>query len=367
MNTSVTGTVSLTGTTLSNPQWSNGNMTVTYTVSDLAYATTYTFAISGFKDVTGNEMAAVASGHSFTTIWEKLATPNASIDFVNEKLTGLTIGAVYTINSVDYPADGSGEILVLGSWMGQTLSIVAKGNGLSTVNSDAQSLVIPSRPTAPSVTATNETITGQNDGQINDVSTAMEYKVSSDPTWTVVPGTSVTGLPPGAYQVRLKATNTAFAGNFTGVTIATGATQTRVLTVTAPTFSAVDYGYTTRPDAKTITIANSGNSAATITSVTVSPTNAFEIAGSGATVAAEGGQITTWTVQPKTGLGVDTHTATITVTYDGGTEATASVSFTVNLVKETTPNAGIDFENEQLTGLVANEDYLIDKIGRAHV
>ena len=107
-------------------------------------------------------------------------------------------------------------------------------------------------------------------------------------------------------------------------------TFTRTLNIHAPIFDAVTEGYT-RPAAKNITITNTGNSTATISSVTISPNAAFDIGGSGATVPA-GGSINTWTVQPKTGLAPGTYNTTVTVAYDGtnGTTTTADVSFTVN-------------------------------------
>lgn len=99
------------------------------------------------------------------------------------------------------------------------------------------------------------------------------------------------------------------------------------LTVTAPTFAEVNTGYT-QPTAQALTIANAGDSDATITSVVVDDDSLFTIGGSGNTVPAYGA-ITSWTVQPKANLAAGTHTATITVTYDGGEKATAEVSFTV--------------------------------------
>ncbi|GHT71247.1 hypothetical protein FACS189455_2610 [Bacteroidia bacterium] len=237
--------------------------------------------------------------------------------------------AAYLVDNADYTADASGKIALSESWLGQNLSIIKKGNGTTTVNSDAQTLAVPARPAAPTVQGVNETITGLNNGQITGVSPAMEYKLSTALNWTAITGTTVTNLAPGSYQVRIKATISAFASTTEIVIIATGTAQTRVLTVTAPIFTAADYGYA-RPEAQAITIANSGNSATTITMVSVSGSD-FEIANGDATVSA-GGNITTWTIQPKAGLSADTHTATITVTYNGtaGTTATADVTFTVN-------------------------------------
>jgi uncharacterized repeat protein (TIGR02543 family) len=102
------------------------------------------------------------------------------------------------------------------------------------------------------------------------------------------------------------------------------------LTVTAPLFSDVLLIYP-QPAAEHITITNSGTGTATISGVTVSPDTAFTIGGSGSTVAA-GGSISSWTIQPKRGLSLGTHTATITVTYNGSssTTVTADVEITIN-------------------------------------
>ena len=108
---------------------------------------------------------------------------------------------------------------------------------------------------------------------------------------------------------------------------------TYTLEVAAPTFDAVKLGYV-QPDAEAITITSTGNSAATISSVTLSGANAdsFTLTNGTAAVAA-GGTNQTWAVRPKSGLAVGTYTATITVTYDGGAVAKADVSFTVSALE----------------------------------
>ena len=112
-----------------------------------------------------------------------------------------------------------------------------------------------------------------------------------------------------------------------GFSFATPPTPTANLTVTAPTFADVAHDYTTVAT-KDITIANTGDGAATISDVTVSNTK-FVISGSGSSVPA-GGSITSWKIAPADSLASGTHTATITVTYDGGATATKTVSFKVN-------------------------------------
>lgn len=101
-----------------------------------------------------------------------------------------------------------------------------------------------------------------------------------------------------------------------------------VLEVSAPTFDSVQTGYA-QPEAQAITIKNTGDADAQITSVTVDNTAAFTITGSGDSVAANS-SIKTWLVQPNAGLTKGTHTGTIAVIYDNGEKATATVSFTVS-------------------------------------
>ena len=109
--------------------------------------------------------------------------------------------------------------------------------------------------------------------------------------------------------------------------------NTIILSVTAPTFDPVTEGYS-QPAAKSLTITNSGNTAATISDVTVNNTN-FIITDGETTVSANGTN-STYTIQPVAGLAAGSYTATITVTYDNGATATAEVSFTVN--EESTPD-----------------------------
>ena len=104
------------------------------------------------------------------------------------------------------------------------------------------------------------------------------------------------------------------------------------------TFDNEIFGYD-QPTAIAINMKNSGNVDAAITGVDLSGANAddFEIGGSGSTVPANSGTLSTWTVRPKAALAVGNHEADITVTYANGgsnTAAYATVSFTV----EETPN-----------------------------
>ncbi|MBR1692901.1 MAG: chitobiase/beta-hexosaminidase C-terminal domain-containing protein, partial [Lachnospiraceae bacterium] len=99
------------------------------------------------------------------------------------------------------------------------------------------------------------------------------------------------------------------------------------LDVKAPVFAEQMVGYSQQPAASVITITNNGNTDAELTGVTVSDAvytaengatetvPVFTIGGSGQWVSRKGGSITSWTIQPKTGLAVGTYRAVITVTY----------------------------------------------------
>lgn len=152
----------------------------------------------------------------------KEKTPELSIDYINEKLTGYDGNFGDYIIIPDYDVD---IIPINNDWsisdlaFGITLTIVKCGNGATTTNSDEQTLYIPARPDAPEVTAVAESAVGMSDGKITGVSAAMEYKPSYSEDWIDCEGTEITGLAAGMYYVRKKATNSSFASECAEVTI----------------------------------------------------------------------------------------------------------------------------------------------------
>jgi hypothetical protein len=297
--------------------------------------------------------------------------PAAGIDYEAETLTGLIAGEKYTFNGSNEETLSEATYPIDSAWFGTDLSIVRTGNGGYITDSAAQELEIKARPNAPdpaSIDITNETIAGKSDGIIEGINVDMEYrKVEADQApdegWTTDGvDDDISNLAAGDYQIRVKAVeDTSFASEPITVTIAADAQPSRILSVTAPEFTAVTTGYA-RPEAKAVVIANSGNWQATIESVTVSPETAFEIGGEGLAVGANdganNGSIDTWTIQPKAGLSAGTYNATITVTYDGTTQATATanVSFTVNPVVIPPPPA-TDTYAVTVTGGTGSGDY----------
>ncbi len=91
------------------------------------------------------------------------------------------------------------------TWHDDAISI-EPGQTLFVKHPDGQTTeeTLPSRPASPG------TVRGGTN-QITGVTAAMEYRLSGASTWTACTGTAITGLPAGAYQVRIKATSTSFA------------------------------------------------------------------------------------------------------------------------------------------------------------
>ena len=138
---------------------------------------------------------------------------------------------------------------------------------------------------------------------------------------------------------------TAVSAGTATITVTTadgGFTDTCTVTVTARTynisaapgrldFGSANVGYETAPAAQTVTITNTGNQSVTLYQPTAEN---YEI-GTLTNTTLTPGAAATFTVQPKTGLGVGTYRETITVSGSNGASASLTASFTVNAIPVT--------------------------------
>ena len=284
-------------------------------------------------------------------------TPDAGISYTDETLTGLTEGS-YTISwgnnqSGTYTVDsGETTITIDSNWFGKEISIVKKGNGTTTSNSEAQELTIPSQPKIPALERTNETFEGENDGTITitNYDSDSSYEISANNgTWNdaeVSTEGEIQNLSDGSYRVRVKSVS-GERGSFASaasdsVTISPGPERTYLIEVTAPTFDKVEYGYN-RPDAKNIAIKNTGNSAVTVTDVRLSEdtSNAFSIertgTGTGNITIEAGNTNNSYTIQPARGLTPAAYEAKIQVTYSTGSGSESKEATVIFTVEKATP------------------------------
>lgn len=292
----------------------------------------------------GTTISIVRTGDMEPSDTQSLAIPNRpnapsapGIDYENEALTGAAENMQYSTDGEswsDCPDD-----MGLGSfgWTGQQTELYFRAKATkSTFASEYVKVTVPARPSAPAVQGVNETVKGRKDGRITGLTAGAAYEISSDDgkSWSdaALTGTEITGLTPGTYQVRAKASNSSFKSAAATVQIAVGDDPTYTLNVTAPAFDAVYTGYA-QPEAKAITISSSGNSDAAISSVSLGGENkeAFVLNKTdGVTIAAGSTDAATYTVRPAAGLSQGTYTAIITVAYHDNMTAEAQVTFTVN-------------------------------------
>lgn len=162
----------------------------------------------------------------------KEQTPEAETDYPAEKLTGLKPGEAYLVclpggKKVTRKADENGEITIDNGWFGKEISLIKKGVGKNTKNSDPQYLAFAARPAAPILEKSDETIKGKRDGRVTGVTNVMEISRDGKKTWEKAVG-AVTDAASGKLWARVAATRTAPRGEEAFVTIKEG----RALTVT---------------------------------------------------------------------------------------------------------------------------------------
>ncbi|HIT34618.1 MAG TPA: InlB B-repeat-containing protein [Candidatus Faecousia intestinigallinarum] len=206
------------------------NYTVTFEMNGVGTPLQPYYAISGNK-ISSDYNNQTADGYTFggwykdkdfKTLWNfdtdtvtalvtlyakwKADSPDAkavTVNYAEETISFDSTLEVNTSETFDGTSIKNGEsITEYIQDSGATLYVRVKADG-SIGASDAVGVVIPARPAAPAaVQGGYEKLTG--------VTAAMQYSADGK-TWTNITGTEVTGLTAGTYQVRYKATDSAFA------------------------------------------------------------------------------------------------------------------------------------------------------------
>lgn len=264
-------------------------------------------------------------------------TPAVAIDYEKEALTNFIPDGTYFINGKEYVMAGKTTLPILPEWMGETISIVKKGNGAA-ADSTPQMLAVPGRPKALSGLRGESGESGENSGKIAGLTPNGIYQISQGETsvWTDKTADAngeITGLSYGAYKVRIKAGSESFAGEAAAVLIY----RPSRLTVAAPVFSPTVYGE--EYAAKVISLSNQGDSDITIERVSLEGAGAdyFTLQQTGRGIVPANGENTGYTVCPRANADVGTYTADLVVTYDGGKQASAQVCFTVSAAPQDAP------------------------------
>ena len=229
------------------------------------------------------------------------------------KLSGVSDGMKYQVGSGDWTDISSSDDINLTDLSACTISVVKKGNGTTTTDSDAQSITVAKAVTPISIGNTDCTTSANNDGTLTNVDTTMEYQKSGDSDWTVIVGTTVTGLTDGTYYVRVKASGNTLASDNQTVTI----TAYTAITVTSIEVNSIGHK----------------------TTYTVGET--LDVTGLKILVTKSDSSTETVDVTPGMVTGFDSSAAaasqTLTITYEGKT-TTYNISITAPSVYSITPD-----------------------------
>lgn len=116
--------------------------------------------------------------------------------------------------------DETGRDMSVSDLMGVTLQVRESATD-EEFASAAATVRIPARPKAPTVKYTDASGQNMSDGSLSGTNDRMEYSRDGGSTWINITGNTVTNLAPGAYQIRTKATQSAFSSEPAYVQIGT--------------------------------------------------------------------------------------------------------------------------------------------------
>lgn len=141
-------------------------------------------------------------------------TPTAVFDAATMTLSNVTSEMKYSVDGginwmavEETPIDLSEAKLTVADG----IRVKQLGDGSTTVESAVQTIALTQASTPISVGKTDCTTAENNDGTITGVTSAMEYRDSTAAGWTKCLTTTVTGLSPASYEVRVAGEGTVLA------------------------------------------------------------------------------------------------------------------------------------------------------------
>ncbi|MDR2578230.1 MAG: hypothetical protein LBC70_05405 [Chitinispirillales bacterium] len=160
---------------------------------------------------------------------ENLAEPMPAVlvSWESETITGFLVdGREYTIGLVGGATQTVSEVnnvAIDEEWFGKSVEVIALPRYTWGLPSIANVLNIPVRPAFPATLVENIVTVNSSlmatDGRINGVTNQMEWRAEGDENWTRVVGTSVTGLAPDVYEIRMAASTINVEGSFASYAI----------------------------------------------------------------------------------------------------------------------------------------------------
>ena len=155
------------------------------------------------------------------TAQSKEATPEAIFTATGNStgtLSNVAAGMQYKIDNGEW-IDISSESIDLSNLTACTISVVKKGDGVTTLDSDVQTITVTKASAPDQVRVSDCTNDNNDDGKITGVSDAMEYKAAAETEWANANGTEISWLTPGEYHVRVKADGAVLASEAVSVTV----------------------------------------------------------------------------------------------------------------------------------------------------
>lgn len=210
------------GETVANPTYtslSKGNVIFEYKVKDADDSTYTTTAPSDVGEyivrvtvAADNNYKEASNTAEFTIAQKEIGISWGATEFLpytgqvivpEATATCLVNGDVCSLTtSVLKTTDGAG--IVPGEWEAEVTAI-SNSNYKLPENITTSFTIINGNQDKPVLSSTSETVDGRNDGEISDLTTAMEYKKASDSTYTPITSERLTNLSDGTYHVRYAA------------------------------------------------------------------------------------------------------------------------------------------------------------------